>query len=62
MFRDIRLKDLASFYNVSLSTAKLRMKELKNYHKKDRVSLYDLAKYEGYEVQEVLQYFDEHKV
>lgn len=56
-FRRMSVQELQMFYVCSLNTAKKRMKEISFVLGKRNVSYYDLAKYEGYKVSEVIDFF-----
>ncbi len=47
MHRTVTLKDLIKYYECSLSTAKIRLKQIKTACQKDRITVYDFAIYEG---------------
>lgn len=59
MFRTVTLKDLMKYYECSESTAKTRLKSLRKAFLKRRVTVYDLAIYEGYPPDIVREYLDE---
>lgn len=60
MFRKLSIKDLMKFYCCSERTAVSRMREICSAMKKKRVSVYDLATYEGYPPNEVESYLSEY--
>lgn len=48
MYRSVTLKDLIKYYECSMTTAKVRLKALRKAYCKKRITVYDLAIYEGY--------------
>lgn len=60
MFRKVSIKDLMKFYSCSERTAVSRMKEISSAIDKKRVSIYDLAIYEGYPPIEIEAYLSEY--
>lgn len=56
MYRSISLKDLEKYYSCGERTAASRKKELQCYFKKRRITVYDLAIYEGYPVHVLEEY------
>lgn len=48
MFRTVTLKDLIKYYERSMTTAKTRLKAIRKAYNKHRITIYDLAIYEGY--------------
>lgn len=56
-FRYISLDELILFYGCSRNTAIQRKLELCRKYGKKNISYYDLAKYEGYTVKDVLSFF-----
>lgn len=51
----LRVKDLSLFYTVSIPTARLRLREIQKALNKDFISVFDVAKYEGYPVDFVIE-------
>lgn len=59
MFRTVTLKDLMKYYGCSMSTAKTRLRSLKKAYCKRRITVYDLAIYEGYPPDVINDYLNE---
>jgi len=60
MFRSVTLKDLMRYYECSISTAKIRLKQLRKSLNKNRITVYDLAIYEGYPPETIKDYLNEY--
>ncbi|MBB4037079.1 hypothetical protein GGR21_002994 [Dysgonomonas hofstadii] len=58
MHRTVTLKDLIKYYECSLSTAKIRLKQIKTACQKDRITVYDFAIYEGYPPEVIKDYLN----
>jgi hypothetical protein len=56
-FRYISVQELMDFYMCSENTAKHRKNEISKKYCKKNISYYDLAKYEGYPVKDILCFF-----
>lgn len=48
MYRTVTLKDLIKYYECSMTTAKARLRAIRDSCNKHRITIYDLAIYEGY--------------
>jgi len=59
MYRTITLKDMIKYYECSITTAKTRLKSLRKAYCKRRITVYDLAIYEGYPPDVIRDYLNE---
>lgn len=60
MFRTVTLKDLIKYYECSMTTAKIRLKAIRTRLNKHRITVYDLAIYEGYSPEVIKDYLNEY--
>ncbi len=60
MFRSVTLKDLIKYYECSMTTAKTRLKVIRKACKKHRITIYDLAMFEGYPPETIKDYLNEY--
>lgn len=60
MFRAVTLKDLMKYYECSMTTAKTRLKAIRKAFSKHRITVYDLAIYEGYPPDVISDYLNEY--
>lgn len=60
MYRTVTLKDLIKYYECSITTAKTRLKAIRKACNKHRVTVYDLAIYEGYPPDVIKDYLNEY--
>lgn len=58
MFRSVTLKDLIKYYGCGMTAAKRRLKELRTHYQKHRITIYDLALYEGYSPDVICDYLN----
>ena len=56
-FRYISIDELMLFYTCSRKTAIMRKVEICTKYSKKNISYYDLSKYEGYPIKDVLSFF-----
>lgn len=59
MFRSVTLKDLMKYYGCGQTAAKKRLKELRKAYFKKRITIYDLAIFEGYPPEVINEYLNE---
>lgn len=60
MYRSVTLKDLMRYYECGMTTAKARLKTLRIACNKHRITVYDLAIYEGYPPETIKDYLNEY--